>query len=97
LTRFIYESGYLVGNDSGLGHLASFLGVPTCTITRRKALAKLWAPSYTPGAVVTPPPWVPNIRGLRLRDRYWQSFISVEKVLFAFDKLTIPLVTEKLV
>ncbi len=88
LTRFIYESGYLLGNDSGLGHLASFLGVPTLTITRRKALARLWAPSYTPGTVVTPPAWIPNIRGLRLRDRYWQSFISVEKVLFAFDKLT---------
>ncbi len=85
--RYIYESGYLLGNDSGLAHLASFLGVPTLTITRRKALARLWAPSHAPGVVVTPHSWIPNIRGLRLRDRHWQKFISTEKVLRAFDRL----------
>jgi heptosyltransferase III len=87
LAAFIYESGYLIGNDSGLGHLASFLGIPTLTVTRRKALAQLWAPSYSPGVIVTPNPWIPNIRGLRLRDRYWQKFISSKKVLRAFDRL----------
>ena len=89
LSRFIYESGYLLGNDSGLGHLASFLGVPTLTLTRRRTLAKLWAPSYAPGIVVTPHPLIPNIRGLRLRDRYWQKFISIAKVLKAFNKLVV--------
>lgn len=87
LARYIYESGYLLGNDSGLGHLASFLGVPTLTLTRRPALAKLWAPSYAPGVVVTPSSLIPNIRGLRLRDRYWQKFISTQKVLRAFNRL----------
>jgi heptosyltransferase III len=87
LASFIYESGYLVGNDSGLGHLASFLEIPTLTITRRKALAKLWAPNYAPGVVVTPSHWIPNIRGFRLRDRYWQRFISTQKVLRAFNRL----------
>jgi ADP-heptose:LPS heptosyltransferase len=85
--RYIYESGYLLGNDSGVGHLASFLGIPTLTITRRKAFARLWAPSYAPGVVVNPHPWIPNISGLRLRDRHWQKFISTEKVLRAFDRL----------
>ncbi|MBF8264046.1 MAG: hypothetical protein HW387_1711 [Parachlamydiales bacterium] len=89
LASFIYESGYLIGNDSGLGHLASFLEVPTLTITRRRALAKLWAPNYAPGVVVTPNPWIPNIRGLRLRDRYWQKFITTQKVLRAFDRLVL--------
>jgi heptosyltransferase III len=87
LARFIYESAYLVGNDSGLGHLASFLEIPTLTITRRKALARLWAPSYTTGVIVTPPAWIPNIRGFRLRDRYWQKWISIKKVLRSFDRL----------
>ena len=87
LARYIYESGYLVGNDSGLGHLASFLEIPTLTITRRRALAKLWAPSYAAGVIVTPNPWIPNIRGFRLRDRHWQKFISTRKVLLAFDQL----------
>lgn len=87
VARYIYESSYLLGNDSGLAHLASFLEIPTLTITRRKALARLWAPSYSSSIVVTPHPWIPNIRGLRLRDRYWQKFISVEKVLRGFDRL----------
>lgn len=87
LAAYIYESAYLLGNDSGLAHLASFLGIPTLTITRRKALARLWAPSYASSVVVTPHSWIPNIRGMRLRDRYWQRFISTEKVLRSFDRL----------
>ena len=87
LARAIYESGYLIGNDSGMGHLASFLEIPTLTITRRRALAKLWAPSYAPGVVVTPNACIPNIRGFRLRDRHWQKFISTRKVLRSFDRL----------
>jgi ADP-heptose:LPS heptosyltransferase len=87
LSRFIYESGYLLGNDSGLGHLASCLGVPTLTISRRKTYAKLWAPSFTSGIVVAPNSLIPNISGFRLRDRYWKHFISTEKVLHAFDRL----------
>ena len=87
LAAAIYESGYLLGNDSGLGHLASFLGIPTLTVVRRKTLAKLWAPSFSPGVVITPSSWIPNIRGLRLRDRYWQKFISVQRVWRGFQKL----------
>lgn len=87
LARFIYESGFLVGNDSGLGHLASALGIPTLTLCRRKTWANMWAPSFQKGIVVTPNSWIPNIRGLRLRDRYWKQFISVRKVKRAFNRL----------
>lgn len=87
LARFLYESGLLIGNDSGLGHLASALGVPTLTICRRKTWASMWAPSFTKGIVVTPSSWIPNIRGLRLRDRHWKKLISVAKTIRAFDKL----------
>jgi hypothetical protein len=87
LAQFLYESGFLIGNDSGLGHLASALGIPTLTLCRRKAWAKMWAPSFSPGVVVTPPSWIPNIRGLRLRDTYWKHLISVGAVLRAFRKL----------
>lgn len=87
LARYLYESGFLVGNDSGLGHLASALGIPTLTVCRRKTLANMWAPSFHKGLVVTPSPWIPNIRGLRLRDRYWKSFISVGKARRAFERL----------
>ena len=87
LATFIYESGFLIGNDSGLGHLASALGVPTLTLCRRRALADLWAPSFSPRVVITPSSLIPNIRGLRLRDVYWKKFISVGKVLRGFRKL----------
>lgn len=87
LARFIYESGYLVGNDSGLAHLASSLHIPTLIVCRRKTFAKLWAPSFYKGVVVTPYSWIPNIRGLRLRDRHWKKFISVERVKKAFQQL----------
>lgn len=88
LARFIYESGYLIGNDSGLGHLASALSVPTLTLCRRRTWANMWAPSFYKGIVVTPSSWIPNIRGLRLRDRHWKKFISVNKVLKAFERLS---------
>jgi hypothetical protein len=87
LSSYIYESGYLIGNDSGLGHLASALGVPTLTLCRRKAWANMWAPSFNKGVVVTPSSLIPNIRGFRLRDQHWKKFISVEKVLRGFKKL----------
>ncbi len=88
LSRYIYESGFLIGNDSGLGHLASALGIPTLTLCRRLAWAKMWAPSFHHNIVITPSSLIPNIRGLRLRDRHWKKFISVKKVLKGFQQLT---------
>lgn len=87
LAQFIYECGYLIGNDSGIGHLASCLGIPTITISRRKTVSKFWRPYWAPGKIVNPVSFIPNIRGFRLRDRKWKSFISVKKVLRSFEKL----------
>lgn len=87
LARTLYESGYFIGNDSGPGHLASSLGIPTVTIARRKAYSRFWAPDFTKRAIVNPSSLIPNIRGFRLRDRYWRHFISVAKVLYAFEQL----------
>lgn len=87
LARFLYESGFFIGNDSGLGHLASAMGVPTLTICRRKTWANMWAPSFYKSVVVTPNSWIPNIRGFRLRDRYWKKFVSVGRVKRAFEHL----------
>jgi len=89
LATYLYESGYLVGNDSGPGHLASALNIPTMTFFRRKALARMWAPSFTPGVILTPTSLIPNIRGLRLRDRYWQNFITVNMARRGFERLVV--------
>lgn len=83
IASFIYESGYMVGNDSGIGHLASCLGLPTVTICRNKRTALFWRPSWTRGLVITPPKWLPNFKGMRLRDQHWQKWISVNQVLRA--------------
>ncbi len=87
LAAFICESGYMIGNDSGIGHLASCLGVPTLTICRNARLAHFWRPAWAPGEICLPSKWLPNIKGLRLRDRFWQKAVSVEKVLRTFDAL----------
>ncbi len=81
LAGYIYGSRLLIGNDSGLGHLASCLGMPTLTLCRSAQNAKFWRPAWTQGAVLTPSPWIPNLKGLRLRDKHWQKWISVKRVL----------------
>lgn len=81
LAGYLYESGYLIGNDSGLGHLASNLGIRTLSFFRKKTASKMWRPSFSPGIVLFPSDWIPNISGFRLRDRHWKSWITVGKAL----------------
>ena len=87
LAAYIYESGHFIGNDSGIGHLASCLGVPTLTICRNKQTAKFWRPSWSKGVVLYPRSFIPNIKFMRLRDKYWKKSISVERVLFTFNRM----------
>ena len=52
---YLYESGFFIGNDSGLGHLASNLGIPTVTVAGKASSIKLWRPDWHIGKVVAPP------------------------------------------
>src|SRR5581483_5215478 len=88
MAAYVAESGYMIGNDSGIGHLASCLGVPTLTVCRSAQASKFWRPSWARGMIVTPSSWVPNLKGLRLRDKHWKKWISVEKVIKSFRLLT---------
>ncbi len=87
LASYIYESGVMIGNDSGIGHLASCLGLRTLTICRNADSARFWRPAWTQGYVLTPPKWLPNLKGLRYRDKYWQTTISVRNVLKTFHRM----------
>jgi heptosyltransferase III len=87
MAAFVSESGYMIGNDSGIGHLSSCFGLPTLILMRSQMAADFWRPSWSPGIVVTPFSWIPNIKGLRLRDRHWKRWISVERVLSSFSRL----------
>ncbi len=84
VAAFIAESGSMIGNDSGIGHLASCLGLSTVTICRSKLTADFWRPAWTKGSVITPPAFLPNLKGLRIRDNHWKRFISPQRVLRTF-------------
>ncbi|NGX27196.1 MAG: hypothetical protein K940chlam6_01129 [Chlamydiae bacterium] len=87
IAAFVAESGFMIGNDSGIGHLASCLGVPTLTICRSAMSANFWRPAWARGEVIIPPSWIPNLKGMRWRDKKWQKFVPVSKVYQAFLEL----------
>jgi ADP-heptose:LPS heptosyltransferase len=84
LLSFIYESGYFLGNDSGPGHIASCLKIPHLVIGRTEGHMRFWRPGWAPGEVITPPAWLPNWKGLRLRETHWKSFINPKRVIKTF-------------
>jgi heptosyltransferase-3 len=84
---FLYESGGFIGNDSAFGHLASLFGHHPLTIGGNHKLLRLWRPGWSPGTLITPPSWIPNVKGLRLRETRWQSFITVRRVLNNYLKI----------
>lgn len=88
LAELIYESGYLIGNDSLAGHLASNLLVPSIILANDEKRMLLWRPGWLKGEVITPAsPWRKWLF-VKIHKRKWSSFISVGKVLDRFRKLT---------
>lgn len=85
IASYIYESGFLIGNDSGLGHLASNLSIPTLSLFARLSHANLWRPGWGQNIVVTP---YPLLLGAKMKHKYWKSLLTVEKVLRNFVKLS---------
>ena len=85
LACYIYESGYKIGNDSEISHLASLLNIPTLTIFSTKRKMRFWRPFKNNSVVVSFP--LINIKGLRLREKYWKYTISVRRVLKKFKKI----------
>ncbi len=89
VARFVCESGWMIGNDSGIGHLASSLGVPTVSLFRNRRTADFWRPSFAPSAICLPRGWLPNIKGFRWRDHYWYWNLSVDAVLRTFQEFCV--------
>lgn len=92
--KILHSSGFFIGNDSGIGHLASNLGIPTLTISGNPKRVRRWRPSFTLNAIVTLSFNLPNFKGLvfrhfdgRFRDKYWHYFLPVGKVLKRFNHL----------
>ncbi len=89
MARFVGESGYMIGNDSGIGHLASCLGVPTVSLFKNERTAHFWRPAFALGEICLPQGWLPNLKGLRWRDKYWHWGLSVSQVFRTFEKFCI--------
>ncbi len=89
MVRCVAESGLMVGNDSGIGHLASLFGIPTLSLFKNARTADFWKPAFAPNIALVPKGWLPNLKGLRWRDKYWHWGISVGRVVRAFDQLRV--------
>ena len=86
LASYLYESFFLIGNESGTGHLASNLGLNTLIIARSEKEMALWRPGFLPGKVITPKRYIPNFKFCRFRDSYWAHLISSRRVYETFQK-----------
>lgn len=85
LASYVYESGYVIGNDSLVGHLASNLHIPNLIIADKSERMKLWRPGWLEGEVVTLHPLIPS---WKFFEKNWQYFISSGRVLRSFDRLS---------
>jgi ADP-heptose:LPS heptosyltransferase len=85
LAAFIFESGFLIGNDSGPGHLASNLGLPTVIIGPSREHLSFWRPGWHLGTIAYPPPWTGKMKMTR---KNWKFFVTVNNVIKQFMKLT---------
>lgn len=77
LASFLYESGAFLGNDSGPGHLASYLNIPSLIIGKEFHHLSLWQPGWRHAAVVTPPLWSTYFKWTR---GHWNKFITTKKI-----------------
>lgn len=80
----IAESGWVIGNDSGIGHLASNLGIPTVSLAMRRSIAQRWRPGWAPSRAVVALPLLPS---RFLKEKFWKFLLSTGRVLRAFHAL----------
>ncbi len=84
VAAWIYESGWFIGNDSGIGHLASNLGIPTVSLMCRPKNLKRWRPKWALGYAIKPSI---SLIHKSLKERYWKYLISVRRVKRVFNAL----------
>lgn len=80
LGSLLCQSHLVIGNDSGIGHFSSNLGIRTVTIGKCYRHMQLWRPGWKRGTIITPNKWIPNMKMFRFREKHWQSLISLSRV-----------------
>jgi len=84
VAAWLFESGWFIGNDSGIGHLASSLHVPTLSLFKRLGSAQTWRPDWGPGRVVIGSAYVP---AGRLKEKVWKYTLTSGRAARAFARL----------
>ncbi len=87
LASYILESKIVIGNDSGFVHLASNLQIPSITVAGSFRIMHLWRADWLPTKLIVAPTFLPNFKGFRVKDKFWQNFVTVKKVLKAFESV----------
>ena len=78
LLSFLYEIKLFIGNDSGPGHLASALKIPTITIGSSKKHLNFWRPSFFQNQIASPPLGLDFFHFIQ---KNWKPFITTTMVL----------------
>lgn len=81
--NLLYTAGCFIGNDSGLGHLASLLHIPTISLFAQKKQSRFWRPSWGPGRVITPIFPLPSM----VQKKYWRQLLSTRQVVQTYFDL----------
>ncbi len=80
LASYIYESSCVIANDSGNGHLASFLDIPVVTIFRKNKAFR-WQAGWRRAIVVKP-----MLVSKLLSNKSWRAFITTKMVTKAVEQ-----------
>ena len=77
LAKRIKMTGFFIGCDSGPGHMASALKIPTLTIFPNPQLAKVWHPCFYLNVLATPPFKIPRLgpKDFNLMSLFWHRMI----------------------
>jgi len=86
VASYVYESSFVIGNNSGIGHLASSLKIPTFIIFASKREKLFWRPDFFMCSGVCPLSFLPNIKNMRLNRKYWKNLIFVSRAFKKFKK-----------
>ncbi len=84
VAEFLTTCDCFIGSDSGIGHLASSLGLPTVSLCIRAGTARMWAPAWGENEAVLAPAW---LFCRPLKDKFWKQAITVSRVLKAFNRI----------
>lgn len=90
LAKRIKQTGFFIGCDSGPGHLASSLQIPTLTLFPNPKIGKVWRPCYSINVLATPPfkiPRIGNSAKWNALDFLWHRMITVSQVERKFLEL----------